>query len=96
LLPDTPNRAPTDVQALALAALAATLGDDRRARRFLDLTGIGTDELRRRAGEPALLAALIRFLEAHEPDLLTVSAELGVSPELLVQARRELEREGKP
>jgi hypothetical protein len=77
--------------ALALAALAATLRDERRAQRFIDLTGIGTDELRARAAEPALLAALLRFLEAHEPDLLSVSAELGVKPEDLVEARRELE-----
>jgi len=80
----------------ALAALAATLGDERRARRFLDLTGIGTDELRSRLGEPALLAALLRFLEAHEPDLLSVSEQLGLKPEVLVQARRDLEGEGKP
>jgi hypothetical protein len=91
LLPDTPN----DPHAIALAALAATLGDPRRAQRFIDLTGIGTDELRRRIGEPAILAALLRFLEAHEPDLLNVAEELGVSPDVLVQARRELEREGR-
>ena len=77
--------------AVALAALAATLGDERRARRFLELTGIGTDELRRRAGEPALLAALIRFLEAHEPDLLSVSGQIGLTPEALVAARHSLE-----
>jgi hypothetical protein len=77
--------------ALALAALAATLGQERRAQRFLDLTGIGTDELKRRASDPSLLAALIRFLEAHEPDLLSVSDELGVAPGLLVEARRQLE-----
>ncbi|HEY4070058.1 MAG TPA: DUF3572 family protein [Sphingomicrobium sp.] len=82
---------PTDPQAIALAALATTLGDARRAQRFIDLTGIGTDELRARADEPALLAALIRFLEAHEPDLVVVSQELGVSPGLLVEARRQLE-----
>jgi len=91
VLPQTPN----DPHVLGLAALASTLGDSRRAQRLLDLTGIGTDELRARAGEPPLLAAVLRFLEAHEPDLLAVSEELGVSPELLVQARRELER-GEP
>ena len=88
-----PKLSPNDPVALALAALAETLRDERRAQRFLDLTGIGTDELRSRAGDPALLAALLRFLEAHEPDLLSVSEELGVKPELLVGARRELEGE---
>lgn len=83
-----------DPVALALAALAATIGDERRAQRFIALTGIGTDELRRRAAEPALLSALLRFLEAHEPDLLSVAEALGVKPVMLVEARRKLE-EGK-
>ncbi len=85
--PETPN----DPVTLALAALAATLAEERRAQRFLDLTGLATDELRRRAAEPGLLAALMRFLEAHEPDLLSVAQQLGVTPEQLVQARRQLE-----
>ena len=88
---DTPN----DPFALALAALAATLDDERRAQRFLDLTGIGTDELRRRAGDPVLLTALLAFLEAHEPDLVAVAAAIGIEPLALVAARRELEQEGK-
>ncbi|HEY6049277.1 MAG TPA: DUF3572 family protein [Sphingomicrobium sp.] len=86
-----PVKNPNDPHALALAALAATLGDERRAQRFLALTGIGTDELRRRIEEPALLTALIRFLEAHEPDLLAVAEEVGVPPAHLVEARRQLE-----
>ena len=88
------DETPNDPYKVALSALAATLCDERRARRFLDLTGIGTDELRARAAEPSLLSALLRFLEAHEPDLLAVAEALGVKPELLVQARRELERGG--
>src|SRR4051794_30979298 len=80
-----------DPVALALAALAATLGDPRRARRFVDLTGIGTGELRARAADPAVLAALLGFLEAHEPDLLAVAEELGVAGSDLVEARRQLE-----
>lgn len=82
---------PTDARAIALVALATALSDERRARRFLDLTGIGTDELRARVGDPALLAALIRFLEAHEPDLVAVAESMDVKPEALVAARRELE-----
>jgi hypothetical protein len=80
-----------DPVALALAALAATISDERRAQRFIAMTGIGTDELRRRAAEPALLSALVRFLEAHEPDLLSVAEALGVKPAILVEARRQLE-----
>jgi len=86
-----PSPTPNDVETLALAALAATLGDERRAQRFLDLTGIGTDELRRRADERPLLAALLRFLEAHEPDLLSVVDTIGVNPAALVAARQALE-----
>lgn len=81
-----------DAEAMALAALAATLSDERRALRFLDLTGIGKDELRLRAGEPALLASLLAFLEAHEPDLVAVAELVGVKPEVLVAARRTLEQ----
>ncbi len=87
MLPRTPN----DPVALALAALAATLGDARRAQRFLDLTGIGTDELREKAADPELLAALIRFLEAHEPDLVAVAEAIGVAPGDLVEARLSME-----
>jgi hypothetical protein len=69
------------------------LSDERRALRFLDLTGIGTDELRARADQPVLLGALLAFLEAHEPDLPSVSEQIGVRPEDLVAARRALEHE---
>jgi hypothetical protein len=87
----TPNSAASDPTVLALAALAATLGDERRAHRFVDMTGIGTDELRARAAEPALLAALIGFLEAHEPDLIAVAEGVGATPEQLIAARRALD-----
>jgi hypothetical protein len=85
------DRTPNDVQVVALSALAATLSDERRARRFLDMTGIETDELRASAGNPKLLAALIAFLEAHEPDLLAVSEQIGVEPAAVVAARRALD-----
>ena len=80
-----------DAETLALSALAATLPDERRAQRFLDLSGIDTEDLRRRAAEPVLLAALLRFLEAHEPDLIDVASAIGVRPQELVAAREELE-----
>ena len=80
-----------DAEVLAISALTETISDERRAQRFLDLSGIDTEELRRAAGEPALLASLLRFLEAHEPDLIDVAGALGVKPEQLVAAREALE-----
>jgi hypothetical protein len=77
--------------ALALAALAWTLGEQPRAERLLAVTGLSPEGLRERAGEPALLAAVLAFLENHEPDLVACAASLRCAPEALVRARMELE-----
>jgi hypothetical protein len=82
---------PTDCETLALAALAATLTDERRAARFLDLTGLSPDGIRARLSDRRLLAACLAFLEAHEPDLVDVAAAIGARPEALLVARAELE-----
>lgn len=87
--PDDTN--PSDPEALALAALGWTLSDEARARRLLALTGLDPDALRARLGEPGLLASVLAFLEAHEPDLIGAAEALGVPPADLVKARRRLE-----
>lgn len=81
-----------EAEAIALQALAAVMSDERRARRFLDLSGIGTDDLRSRVNDPALLHALLVFLEGHEPDLVAVAGLIGVTPADLVSARQRLEQ----
>ena len=86
---DDTNR--PDPEALALAALGWTLSDESRAQRLLALTGLTPDDLRDRLGDPGLLAALLRFLEAHEPDLVSCAEALGVQAPALVEARRRLE-----
>lgn len=58
---------------------------------MLALTGLSSDGLRERAMEPAVLAALLGFLEAHEPDLVACAEALGVQPMDLVQTRETLE-----
>lgn len=85
-------RVETNAEAIALQALAWTLGDSARASRLLDLTGLDPAGLRARAGEPALLAATLGFLEAHEPDLVACADALAVQPADLAAARAELER----
>ena len=85
-------RVETNADAIALQALVWTLGDPARASRLLDLTGLDPAGLRARASEPALLAATLGFLEAHEPDLVACAEALSVKPADLVAARAELER----
>lgn len=78
-------------EALALSALVWTLGEPARAERLLSLTGLTADDLRARAGSPALLAATLGFLESHEPDLIACADAIDATPMALVDARRKLE-----
>ncbi len=86
-IPDT-----NDPEALALSALGWCLSDQARAERLLALTGLTPDDLRARLGEPSVLAAILGFLESHEPDLVACAEALGASPSTLVEARRRLEQ----
>jgi Protein of unknown function (DUF3572) len=79
-----------DGSVIALQALVWVLGDPLRAQRLLDLTGISPDSLRGRLDDPAMLDAVLAFLESHEPDLIACAEALGHKPEALVAARREL------
>ncbi|HEY6916689.1 MAG TPA: DUF3572 family protein [Allosphingosinicella sp.] len=77
--------------ARALAALGWIVSDGGRADRLLALTGLTPDDLRARLGNPQVLAAILGFLEAHEPDLVACADSLGLAAADLVAARRELE-----
>jgi hypothetical protein len=81
-----------DPATLALMALAWCLEDSRRAERLLGLTGLTTNDLRSRIEQPVVQAAVLGFLEAHEPDLVACAEAIGTKPEALVAARAELER----
>ena len=78
-------------EATALRALVWTLSDEDRAGRLLALTGLEPDRLRATAGEPATLAAVLGFLEAHEGDLIACADALEMTPAALVATRERLE-----
>ena len=80
-----------DAHELALKALVWTLAEPARALRLIDTTGLDPRDLRARVGEPAVLAAALRFLEGHEPDLIACAQTIGVPPAALVAARTELD-----
>ena len=84
-----PNDA--DPMLVALQALTVTISDENRAQSLLDLSGLSPDDLRARATQPQVLAAVMSFLEAHEPDLVSVANAIGRKPEELVAARSALE-----
>jgi hypothetical protein len=66
------------------------LSDQDRAERLLALTGLTPEALREGLGEPAMLAAVLDFLCAHEPDLVAAADALNVSPGALAAARERL------
>jgi hypothetical protein len=78
-------------ETVALSALVWILGDEDRARRLLDLTGLTPEQLRAGLTDPGVLAAGLRFLESHEPDLVACAQAVAVPPAELVEARRLLE-----
>lgn len=80
-----------DAEAVALRALVWALVEPARALRLIDVTGLKPHDLRERASDPAVLAATLAFLEAHEPDLIACAETLGLPPAELVAARRTLE-----
>ena len=80
-----------DGETLALGALGWVLADDARAARLLALTGLTPEGLRARVQDRAFLAAVLLFLENHEPDLVACAEALGVPPARLVAARQVLE-----
>ena len=89
ILRDTQSPA-HDAATLALAALGWLLADQARAERLLALTGLTPDALRRGLGDPGMLAAVLDFLAAHEPDLVAAAAAIGVEPAALMAARERL------
>lgn len=80
-----------EAEALALGALAWTLEEPARAERLLSVTGLTPQGLRARAADSAVQAAVIGFLESHEPDLVACAAALDCAPAALVAARAALE-----
>lgn len=79
-----------DPQGLALAALGWVLAEGGRADRFLALTGLTPDSLRAGLGSGEVLAGVLDFLCAYEPDLVAAAQALEVSPQVLAAAREKL------
>jgi hypothetical protein len=82
--------------AVALGGLAFLAEDGDRLGRFLVETGIGPGELRARAEDPALLAAVLDHLLRDESLLLVFAAQAGLAPETVLPAQAMLASGARP
>lgn len=82
--------APPSAEVTALRALAWLVGDEDRTMRFLAITGCDAEALRRRAGEPEVLGAVLDFLLEDEAALLDFAAFADMPPNTVAAARRFL------
>jgi Protein of unknown function (DUF3572) len=77
-------------QTLALNALIHIASDDQTLARFLKISGLEPEDLRQRAADPELLAAVIDFLLSDENLCTGFLAAKRIDPKTLHAARRAL------
>jgi hypothetical protein len=87
--------APKEAETLALEALAFVAGSTIDLARFVENSGIAPDELRTRAEEPAVLAAVLAFLLSDDERLLAFCAEQGIEPKKIHGAEHALQQARK-
>jgi hypothetical protein len=77
-------------QSLAVEALGFIAADPDRLSRFLGLTGLGPDNLRHAAADPAFLGSVLDYVIADEKLLVEFAADAGVKPEAVARAHAVL------
>ena len=85
-------------RSLAVGVLAFIAADSDRLNRFLNLTGLGPDNLRTAAADPAFLGSVLDYLVADEQLLVTFAGDAGLKPEAVARAHAVLcgPAEGEP
>lgn len=79
-------------RSLAVQALAFIAADSDLLNRFLNVTGLGPDNLRTAAADPAFLGSVLDSLVANEDLLVAFAADAGLKPEAVVRAHGALSR----
>jgi hypothetical protein len=77
-------------RSLAVSALAFIAADSDRLNRFLSLTGLGPDNLRTAAADPAFLGSVLDYLVGDEALLVEFAADAGLKPEAVARAHAVL------
>jgi hypothetical protein len=79
-------------RSLAVSALTFIAADPDRLNRFLGITGLGPDNLRTAAADPAFLGSVLDYLVADEKLLVEFAADAGLKPEAVARAHEALRR----
>jgi hypothetical protein len=89
----TPPERRAAAERLALAALSFLAGDATRLGGFLAATGLGPENLREAARNPAFLPGVLDHVLSDEPTLVAFAAKEGVEPKVVAEALRVLAAE---
>jgi Protein of unknown function (DUF3572) len=79
-------------RSLAVSALTFIAADPDRLNRFLGLTGLGPENLRTAAADPAFLGSVLDYLVGDEKLLVEFAADAGLKPEAVARAHEALGR----
>ncbi|MGL4440561.1 MAG: DUF3572 domain-containing protein [Bosea sp. (in: a-proteobacteria)] len=79
-----------DAEGMAINALGFLASDPERLGRFLSVTGLGPENLRAAAGEPAFLLSVLDYVASDESLLLALAGHLSIRPETITQARQRM------
>jgi len=90
--PMSPNirMAAADADEMAIAVLGFLAEDAGRLSRFLDMTGLAPETIRRAASSPGFFLAVLDHVAADEALLVAAASHLSVTPERIMAARRLL------
>jgi hypothetical protein len=79
-----------NAEILALKALSWAATEQGTLPRFVAHSGVALDDLRRQAGDPEFLAALLDFLLTDDSLTKSFCEEMGLEPHQLHRARAQL------
>ena len=79
-----------DPEVVAISALAFFAEDPKRLERFLSLTGLRPESLRREASDAGFLSGGMQQVVGWEPWLLEFAAHAGLAPADVIRAADQL------
>ncbi len=80
----------SEAEETAVAVLQWLAGQPDLMSRFLSLSGLTVEGLRKASTEPGFFGGLLAFFMNHEPTLMAFCADTGTRPEQVAAAYRSL------